>query len=98
MANHILHAKISRKDRKLIDKAMIIVCVIAPLLSLPQAWTIYSNQNAENVSLITWVSFLGFAIIYILYGVVHKIKPLVITNILWIIVEFIIVVGILMYG
>ncbi|MEK9196605.1 MAG: hypothetical protein AAB914_04515 [Patescibacteria group bacterium] len=98
MANHILHIKISRKDRKLIDQVMMFVSVIAPLLSLPQAWTIYANQNAENVSLFTWVSFLSFATIYLLYGIIHKIKPLIITNILWIIVEILVVVGILVYG
>lgn len=98
MANHILHTKISKKDRKLIDRVMLAVSVIAPLLSLPQAWTIFANQDATNVSLFTWASFLGFASIYLLYGIAHRLKPLIIANILWIIVEVLVIVGVLLYG
>lgn len=98
MANHILHTKISRKDRKLVDKTMMFVSVVAPLLALPQVWEIYSQKMAENVSLFTWASFALFAIIYLLYGIVHRLKPLIITNILWLAVEAAVIAGIIIYG
>lgn len=98
MANHILHTKISRKDRKLVDKTMMFVSVVAPLLALPQVWEIFSNKTAANVSLFTWVSFALFAIIYLLYGIVHRLKPLIVANILWLAVESMVIIGILIYG
>ncbi|OGL30464.1 hypothetical protein A3F37_01155 [Candidatus Saccharibacteria bacterium RIFCSPHIGHO2_12_FULL_41_12] len=98
MADHILHTRISRKDRKLVDKVMMFACVVAPLFVLPQLFQIFSNHDATNVSITTWVSFALFAFIYLLYGIVHRLKPLIITNILWLIVELAAVAGILIYG
>lgn len=97
MANHIFHKHITRKDRKLIDNVMIVVSIIAPLLSLPQAWIIYTGHSAENVSLFTWMSFLGFAILYLLYGILHKLPPLIVNNVLWISIDILVITGILMY-
>lgn len=72
--------------------------IIQPLITLPQIIAIYSNQNAENVSLLTWVGYLIFGVIFLVYGIVYKLKPIYIGQSFWVTMEIIMVVGILIYS
>lgn len=49
-------------------------------MTLPQIWEIYSKQDAGSVSLISWLSYLTAASFWILYGIVHKEKIIIIIN------------------
>src|ERR1700742_4764492 len=93
-------AKIRFKDGEMrsIDRAMMFVSIINPLVAIPQAVVIYVNQDATNVSLATWLSFMLVGIILTFYSVAHRIKPMIINQILWFIVDFAIIAGILIYG
>ncbi len=96
--NHLLHFHISKKRQvTLIDKIAIIVAFIYPASGLPQAVEVFQG-NIEGVSVLTWASFIAFSVFFLVYGLVHKITPMVITNILWIVVDGSVVVGVLMNG
>lgn len=90
------------KNKKLfvkeVDKAMVLVAVLHPLMATPQIYAIYSNQSAEDVSLATWVLFSLMGVVFLSYGLIHKLKPIILTQILWLIVDAIIIVGILLYS
>ncbi len=68
-----------------------------PLFMLPQAIEIFQRHKAENVALLTWLFFLIADIVWISYGIKHKLKPLVYCHILYFVVEATIVIGILKY-
>jgi uncharacterized protein with PQ loop repeat len=80
-----------------LDKLVLGLAVIGPLVDVPQLVEIYTNKSAEDVSIFTWFFFAFFAIPWLIYGIVHKEKPIIISYSLWIIIDSIIFIGILIY-
>jgi len=94
-----LQKYISKKDTTtFVDKLMSAAAVIHPLTATPQVWLIYSTQDATGVSLSTWIGFMLLGLIFLAYGILHKIKPFIVTQVLWFIVDFLVVVGVILYG
>lgn len=89
--------KTNRKTKKEVYEIAMIVAVVQPLMVLPQALQIYNNHSAADVSLLTWSMLLIFNISNFIYGLVFRIKPLIINNAIWVIVDTAVVVGILLY-
>ena len=81
-----------------IDELMMIASVVHPLSALPQVIQIYSTHNAHSVSLLTWLGFMVLGAIFLTYGVLHNIKPFIITQVLWFIMDGLVVTGVLLYG
>ena len=92
------HYRHHKKSTKSIDNVMDVVAVVAPLLGIPQAVLIFSERDASGVSLFSWVAFAVVAIVFLMYAIAHKIKPLIVTNALWLVVYVSIIPGILIYG
>lgn len=86
------HTNVS--SRKLIGYIMLFVAFVAPLSNLPQIYKLFSLQITEGLSLETWVMYLVLTIVQLAYAYVNKIKPLIVSNILWIIVDLIMIYGI----
>lgn len=89
---------LNRDEVRFIDRAMMLVSVVHPLTAIPQAVDIYANQSAVNVSLTTWLSFMLIGFIFLAYALVHRIKPMIVNQILWFAVDLVIVIGIMLYG
>ena len=85
-------------DKKKIENIALIAGIIQPLITLPQIITIYGNQSAEDVSLLTWLGYLFFGIVFLLYGLTFKLKPIWIGQIIWVSMQSITVIGILLYS
>ena len=81
-----------------IDRLVLIIAFLAPLVELPQLLQIFMTKSAESVSLLTWAMFVVFGVPWLIYGIVHKEKPVIILYSLWIVIDSAIVAGILMYG
>jgi uncharacterized protein with PQ loop repeat len=81
-----------------LDKLLIFIAVLGPLLALPQVLKIFIYKSAEGVSFISWLSWLFLGIPWLLYGFVHKEKPIIVAYILWTFMHFAVVLGILLYG
>lgn len=93
--------KISLKNKEhkyIIDRVVMVTGLIGPIASIPQAVQIFSSQDAEGVSLITWSFFVLTNGAMLIYALTHKLPPLIISNICWVLIELIVVVGILMYA
>jgi len=80
---------------RFLDNTVLIFSAALPLMSLPQAYTIWILKNTEGVSLMTWLAFTVLAIPFIFYGFVHKVKPMIVTNILWVLISASILIGLL---
>lgn len=97
------HVQKKRKQSKkqqspMIDKLMLVVAFVYPLTGLGQAIEIFNNQDAAGVSLIAWGGFIFFGLIYFFYALAHRLIPLIIAQIFWIIIEIAVVIGIILYG
>lgn len=86
------------KWKRFMDKAIYVVGIAGPIMTLPQVMKIWVEKNATGVSLISWASYLIFAVFWLVYGIMHKEKPIILTFSGWLILELLIVAGILVYG
>jgi len=81
-----------------LDKLTFIVGIIGPFTVLPQIYSIFSTHSAAGVSLMTWVLIFVVTFPWILYGIAHKEKSIIVSFILWEVVNLMVVVGVLLYG
>lgn len=81
-----------------LDKLTLVVGIIGPFTVLPQIYTIFSTQSAKGVSLATWSLIFLVTFPWILYGIAHKEKNIIISFILWEVVNLGVVIGVLLYG
>lgn len=86
------------KLKRVIDKCIYIVTLFGLVMTIPQLTKIWLGKNAEGVSVISWTAYLFSAGFWMAYGVVHKEKPIIFSNLAWIILELFIIIGIVMYG
>lgn len=86
-----------KRELTVIDKSMTVAAVVSPLMTLPQIWLIFSTESAVGVSLFTWASYLIFNLVFLTYGIAHTIKPLIVTSVIWIIMDILVVTGTVVY-
>ena len=86
------------KLKNFIDKIIYPVGIIGPLMTIPQFLKIWIDQDATGVSIISWSAYLIIAIFWLLYGTVHKEWPIILSNVLWILMDAAVVLGIFYYG
>lgn len=72
--------------------------VATPLFEIPQAYTIYTSKSAASVSLLTWGFFFAASFVWATYAIREKLVPILITSVLYLIIEAAVVVGILLYN
>ena len=81
-----------------IDRLMMFASIVHPITAIPQVYTIYDTQDATGVSLLTWVGFMIIGLVFLSYGIVHKLKPYILNQIIWFVLDFFVVAGVLIYG
>ncbi|MDO8576381.1 MAG: PQ-loop domain-containing transporter [bacterium] len=83
---------------RLLDKAIFGAGVIGPIFSIPQIVLIYSSQDATGISAVSWFGWAALDIVWILYGLVHKEPPIVMTYTFWFIINLTVAFGAILYG
>ena len=83
------------KWKRLMDKLIYFVGASAPIMTLPQLFNIWIDKNTSGVSLITWSSYEVISVFWLIYGIMHREKPIIITHIMLIFVKALIIIGIL---
>ncbi|PJE81117.1 hypothetical protein COU58_04085 [Candidatus Pacearchaeota archaeon CG10_big_fil_rev_8_21_14_0_10_32_42] len=92
--------KFPNPDKKLrrLDNLVYTIGIIGPMMALPQIFKIFVLKNAGGVSFITSISFALFSFIWLIYGKAHDVKPIIITQYIWIFLHLSIAIGALIYG
>jgi uncharacterized protein with PQ loop repeat len=98
MIIHPHHHARNKKTKTSHDFLVYFFMVATPLFELPQAYSIYKNQDASGVSIWTWGFFSIASVVWFSYGLRHKLMPLIVTYSLYFIIEAVIVVGIIKYS
>lgn len=80
-----------------IEKAMWVAAILSPFVTIPQIIEVYTTHNVASLSLITWFFYAVTPCIWLLYGILHQDKFIVINNILWAIASTFVCVGIILY-
>ena len=88
---------LAQKDMKELDYMGYAIIVLTLFITLPQVITIYENQSAQDVSLITWIGYIGIGLWWMFYGLEKNVKPMIVSSIFHIIVDLVVVYGIVKY-
>jgi uncharacterized protein with PQ loop repeat len=80
-----------------IDRIIYVVGIFSVCVLIPQLSTILTTKSAEGVSILTWIGFFTSSSFWLAYGLLHKEKPIIITNIGAMILDATIIVAILLY-
>jgi uncharacterized protein with PQ loop repeat len=94
----MINKKLQQNQKKRVEQFALIAGIIQPLITLPQIIHIYSNKSAQDVSLLTWMGYLFFGIIFLVYGLAFNLKPIWVGQIIWVTMQLVTVVGILIYS
>ncbi|MFH1387690.1 MAG: SemiSWEET family transporter [Patescibacteria group bacterium] len=86
------------KIKRFMDKAIFVVGVVGPIMTLPQIFKIWVEKQASGISIVSFTAYLFVAAFWILYGLLHKEKPIVVTQSIWFIMHVFIVIGAIIYG
>lgn len=81
-----------------LDRIVLAVAIIGPMANIPQIIKVYFENNISGLSLVTWSMYLFMAVPWLVYGFVHKEKPIIVANILWLITNIMIVIGIIIHS
>lgn len=91
-------AEARTKNIKLIDRLIYVAAITYPLTTLPQIVDIFMNKSSGNVSILTWILYDAFTLIFLWYAIEKKLKPLILEYCLWIIAQSAVVIGVLLYS
>ena len=82
-----------KKSRTGIDRLVYVAVILGPLMTIPQVYSIWVNGQ-KGVSLISWSAYLLVSLIWLFYGIKHNDKPIIAVEVVWMILELLIIVGI----
>lgn len=80
-----------------LDKFLVVLAVVGPLIALPQILQIFISGDASGVSSLSWGFYALFSIPWFIYGVVHDVKPIKIAYSLSFVANLTVFVGSIMY-
>ncbi|MFA5953836.1 MAG: PQ-loop domain-containing transporter [Candidatus Pacearchaeota archaeon] len=85
------------KWKRFLDIVIYFMGFASPVLTIPQILKIWIEKNSYSLSLVSWLTYLIGSIIFFLYALVHKEKPLIIIYLVSIIVNLAVVVSIILF-
>ncbi len=103
---HLSHARKRRKKAKaqnipikahhtILDYLVYFIAIASPLMTIPQICDIWILGLKEGVSFMTWSAYFVASIVWLIYGIVHKDKPIIVSNILWVFMNGMVAVGVM---
>lgn len=93
------HKQLRKKYKKTpFDFVVYFFMIATPLFEIPQAVSIYSSKDATSVSILTWGFFFLASFVWMTYAIREKLLPILVTSLLYLVIEAVVVIGILMYS
>ncbi|MBU1202312.1 MAG: hypothetical protein KJ583_03595 [Nanoarchaeota archaeon] len=86
------------KTKRIMDKLVYAASIFAPIMTLPQVMIIWIDKNAQGISVVSWIAYMLCALIWLMYGFLHKEKPIIIMNLLWIVLDLLVIIGVMVYA
>ena len=80
------------------DKLIYVVGIAGPLMTIPQVAKIWLEKSAAGISIVAWATYAVSSVIWAVYGIMHKDKPIAISSIMLVVVNLLVVIGALIYG
>ena len=84
--------------KRSLDRVMLFIALAGPLATIPQVYQVYVSQDAKGLSLLTWVIWTLLSALWVLYGYLHKELPILAANVVYVILQAMVVLAIVTYG
>lgn len=85
------------KDTSLLYRLTLIAAVVQPLMTLPQAIQLYTTHDARSLSLVTWLGYTLFGMVFLAYSIKYRLRPIIIQQSLWFVLQASVVIGIIVW-
>ncbi len=83
------------KLKRFFDKLVYVVVFAGMIMTFPQIYNVWILKLVEGVSVLTWGTYVIGNIIWLMYGFLHKDKPIITSNIIWMIANASVAIGVL---
>jgi uncharacterized protein with PQ loop repeat len=83
------------KWKGFVDRAIYFVALFGLVFTIPQITNIWIDNNFEGVSLLSWSAYLLMGGFWLLYGIMHKEKPMIAIYSVFTFLYFLIVLGLI---
>jgi uncharacterized protein with PQ loop repeat len=81
----------------MLNKSMYFVALVWPIMTIPQTITIFQHQNASSMSATTWITYIITSSIWLSYWIINKEKPIIFSNIMWIVANCSVLLWVIIY-
>ncbi|HSW65670.1 MAG TPA: hypothetical protein VLI54_00840 [Bacillota bacterium] len=85
-------------QRRFINKAIIAVAATQPLGTIPQIVTVFQHRDGSSLSISSWAIYILFDFMWLWYGVVEKQKAVIVSAVMFTLMEGAVLLGALLYG
>ncbi|MDL2362841.1 MAG: hypothetical protein QFB86_00470 [Patescibacteria group bacterium] len=90
------HKKLAKHRRKkpepVIDRLVYLAAIATPIMTIPQFYTVWF-EHKQGSSFSTWAAYSVIALVWLIYALKHKDKPLILVEISGVILYTSIAVG-----
>ncbi len=87
-----------KTNNKFVDRLTYAAAIIEPIITIPQAYQLFRDQNAAGISILSWVGYEMLTIVWLWYGFVHKDKAIIMYSAMYAVVQMAVIVGAIKYG
>lgn len=98
LAKTIRPLKTRESSERFIKKGTTIFATITPFTTIPQLTTIWVDKNVSGISSVLWITFLLNSSFWFFYGFLNRDKIVYISNLVWVLIDTLILVGLFTYN
>lgn len=87
-----------QKFKRDYDRFIYVVVILAPLTNIPQFLKVWIERDVSGVSALSWFLFSGISVTWLIYGILHKDKHVILMNTALMIMQALIAIGALIHS
>ncbi len=94
------HQQATRSQKKLdrfMDDVIYIFGTVGAFIFIPQLLSVWGKGDISGVSIYSWLGMGTASTFWVVYGLIHRAKPIIYANLLAGIIQILIVIGILVH-
>lgn len=91
-----MHKIVKKHKNKTLDRLATLVAIAMPILTIPQLYKVVFLKETAGVSLLSWSAYAVISVVFVIFGVVHKEKLLMVAYIPMSMIELGIVIGLIL--
>lgn len=77
---------------------MYFVSFAYPFMAIPQIYKVYVTHDVSSLALSSWVLYVIFGSVFVVYAISKRLMPLIIEGCLWVTIYILMVLAIILYG